>query len=239
MKTSSKIFFGFWGAAALFIVGVIAAFSSVTRAWVSPDGRQLRDVTHLTGPWEDRRLELDDFTSLRLEGPFDITWERADTFEVVLSAPRRFSDAGTTRKEGRNLVFTSRLDGRWSKLALRLRIKSPTLSAVTAKESLKLKLVGDPGPSLAVSGRGSVWVEGTCPAPLERLEVRSEGMTVLQMKQCHLKALELDVHGSVIVDTEVTDLLEGRVQGQGEIRLRRSPARSRLYTEGSVRVITE
>jgi hypothetical protein len=239
MKTSSKIFFGFWGAAALFIIGVIAAFSSVTRAWVSPDGRQLRDATHLTGPWEDRRLELADFSSVRLEGPFDITWERADTYEVVLSVPRRFSDSYATRREGQGLVFTSRLGGRYSQLALRLRVKSPTLTDVTAGESLKLKLVGDPGPSLAISGRGSVWVEGTCPAPLERLEVRAQGMTVLQMKECPLKALELEVHGSVMVNAEVTDLLEGRVHGQGEIRLKRSPVRSRLFNEGSVRVITE
>lgn len=239
MKTSSKIFFGFWGAAALLIIGVIAAFSSITRAWVSPDGRQLRDVTSLTGPWEDRDLGLADFSSLRLEGPFDVTWERADTFEVVVSAPARFSKSYETRQEGRLLVFTNRLSGRYSELALRLHLKSPTLSKVDARQSLKLRLGGNPGQTLAVTGRGAVWIDGSCTEPVERLEVRAEGLTVLQLKECRLKVLELEVHGKVMVDAEITDSLEGRVHGDGQINLKGAPARSRLFNEGSVRVVTE
>jgi len=239
MKTSSKIFFGFWGAALLLIVGFIAALSSITRAWVSPDGRQLRDATHLTGPWKDQAVAERDFTSLRLSGAFDVTWERAADFSVTVSAPGRFPDAFAARREGSALVLANRLGGRFSELALRVRIKSPSLTAITAGRSLKLKLAGNPGPSFDVSGRGAVWIEGACPEPVERLSVRSEGLTVLQLKECRLKVLELEVQGKVMVDAEVTDSLEGSVHGDGRINLKGAPARSRLFNQGKVRVVTE
>ncbi len=236
MKTSSKIFWGFWGTAALAIIGFIAALSSITRAWVGPDGRQLKDITSLTGPWKDHPMEYKDFTTLRLEGAFDVSWEQADAWSVTVSVPERFSDAYSVKQEGGRLIFSNRLSGRFSELALRLKIASPSLVDVWAQKSLKLKLAGNPGPRLDVTGFGATWIEGESPTPVEQLQVTARGMTILQLPRFELKNLSLDIQGKVVIFAKVTDTLEGSVQGSGELRLTGSPARQRLSTQGSVRV---
>lgn len=239
MKTSSKIFWGFWGAAALLIIGFIGAASSVTRAWMSPDGKQLKDASSLTGPWKDQPRDLKDFSSLRLNGAFDVSWEQADTWAVTISVPERFSDAFSVTQEGGRLIFSNRLTGRFSELALRVRIQSPTLSEVTAKESMKLKLTGNPGEGLLVSGNGAIWIEGESPTPVERLRVASRGMTVLQLASLPLKNLSLEIHGQVVITAKVSDSLEGEIRGSGELRLLGSPARQHLTNSGSVRMRIE
>lgn len=236
MKISNRIFWGFWGSAALLIVGFIAAFSSVTRAWVAPDGKQLRDASSLTGPWKDQVLSAQDFSSLQLNGAFDVAWEQSDTLSVTLSVPERFSEAFSMRQDGTRLVFTNRLTGRFSELALRLKISGPRLSEVEARKSLKLKLNGHPGESLNVSGNGAVWIEGTCATPMERLSVSTRGMTILQMKSCPMKRLFLDIHGKIVIHANVTESLEGAVNGSGDIRLSGAPARQNLSQYGSVRI---
>ncbi|PKN45273.1 MAG: hypothetical protein CVU59_09535 [Deltaproteobacteria bacterium HGW-Deltaproteobacteria-17] len=134
------------------------------------------------------------------------------------------------------MIFTNRLTGRFAELALRLKISGPRLSLVEARKSMKLKLQGTPGDQLNVSGNGAVWIEGTCDTPLERLSVSTRGMTVLQMKSCPMKRLFLDLHGQVMIHADVTESLEGAVNGSGELRLTGAPARQNLSQHGSVRL---
>lgn len=236
MKTSSKIFWGFWGTAALLIIVFIGVASSVTRAWVSPDGKQLRNASSVTGPWKDQTQDLKDFSSLRLDGAFDVSWEQGDSYAVTLSVPERFSEAFSVTQEGGRLVLSNRLHGRFSELAVRVRIQSPTLTEVTARKSLKLKLTGNPGESLLVAGNGAIWIEGESPTPVDRLRVTSRGMTVLQLAAFPVKNLSLEVHGQAVITARVSDSIEGEVRGSGELRLLGSPARQRLTNHGSVRV---
>ncbi len=237
MKTSSRIFWGFWGVAALLVLAFVAAAADITRSWVSPDGRILRSAESLTGPWENRDVPVEAFSKLRLEGAFDVQWESFDTPALTVSAPRRFQEAYSVHREGEVLVLRSHLSGRFADLALRVTVKSPSLSDVAAQKSLKLRLSGYPGDALRVAGREAVWLEGKCPKPLERLELRVRGLTMLRMAECKVQDLHLEADGRVEIHADVTGRLEGRVHGDGRIQLKESPAHSRLSTFGNVQWI--
>jgi len=238
MKTSSRIFFGFWGAAALLVLIFTAAAAAITRSWVAPDGRILRDASSLLGPWDDQALSVEAFSQIQLHGAFDVQWERADAPALVVSAPREKKNAFSAHVENGVLQLRSHFSGRFENLALRVKIRGPVLSSVTTDKNLRLRLSGFPGENLHVTGFGAVWMEGTCP-PLNTLELRTHGMTVLRMKDCPVKNLELQTRGRVEIQADVTDRLEGSVHGDGAIRLERSPRQSRLATFGSVQVRTE
>lgn len=231
MKTSSRIFWGFWGAAALMLI-VPASAAIIVRLRLSPNRYILRDLS--VGPWEKQTLLTKNFSRLQLHGAFDVEWEHAAYPRVVLSIPRQKKDEFSVQWSSDTLHVRSHLSGRFAQLALRLKIQSPILREVKTDQNLKLHLVGFPGNTLEIVGKKAVWLEGECP-PLDELKLRSYGMTVLRMTTCPVKNLELYTQGRMDVDADVTERIEGEVHGDGWISLKHAPATDRLITFGTVK----
>ena len=239
MKISNRIFWGFWAGSTLLVLLFMGLFSMTTRAWISPEGKQLKDATSLTGPWQEQAFSNRDFSSLKLKGAFDVTWEQSDTYEVVVFAPERFKNRFEVKQQGSRLVFENQLSGRFKGLALRLKIKSPGLTEIEARSSLKLGLTGNPGTRLLVSSLGAMWVEGHASEPVNNLEIMARGMCVLHLKDFPLKNLDVHIEGHATVVAHVTESLSGNVHGEGTLLITGNPPRQRLINTGKVRIQME
>lgn len=233
MKTSSRIFWGFWGAAAALVLLFTASTAIIARSWVSPTGRILRDASSFVGPWEEQTLPAENFSRLQLHGAFNVQWEHAAHPAVILSIPRQKKNAFSVQWSSDTLHVSSHLSGRFSQLALRLKIQSPILREVKTNQNLKLHLIGFPGNTLKILGKKSVWLEGECPL-FDTLTLHTHGMTVVHMTTCPVKNLELYTQGRIEVDADVTERIDGDVRGDGRISLKHAPAHYRLFTFGTV-----
>ncbi len=233
MKTSTKIFWGFWILFALVITGSMAAFAVTARSWVAPDGRQLRSIDSLTGPWQELPVSLDgNLRHAVFEGAFDVVWEPGETVRISVEAPSRIRDPFVMRRTTESeVVFTNRMTGRFSGLALRLKITSPQLEKVMAKKTLKLQLAGSPGERLSIVSRGGLWMDGEGET-MNSLDVFADGLCVLNLVKLPVRDLTLQLNGQTMVNAHVTDSLSGSVHGDGHVTITGNPPRQRLGHHG-------
>ena len=202
----------------LFAVLALVAVSSCTRAFVKKDRSDMA---------EERR-SLTGFERIELLGSLDVKYHQADSFSVMVKAPKSVIDLVETRVEGNKLV--ARIKGSGRAINLRMADGDDVTVYVTSPDFLGIELKGSGDfdchglldtdtLDVAVQGSGDVeFGRIVC----DRLNVSLTGSGDVQANQVTAQQTEIELVGSGDVELafDKSGTVVSQLVGSGDIELR-------------------
>lgn len=222
--TSSRLILS---AILLALLALLLTFAPADAAW--PWGKRGIEGS---GDLATRTFEVDDFDAIRIDGVATVEVTIADEYSCELTTDDNLLDYAVVEVRRGTLVLD--LDDDVGNIdtdeGFRYKISMPRFVAlrVDGVGNLEAEGLENEHFELKVDGVGNVELAGT----VDRLEVEMDGVGEADLRDLEAKEAHVDVDGVGSVICNVTESLDARVDGMGNIKYYGDPPQVRESVDG-------
>jgi len=234
MKTSNKILL----ISSSSLIGIVIIFLLIFRLTLgnSVTTERLKDSDQTT---VSREFPLAGFTSIEVNGQWEVELMRGDTIQVKVKGPGDIVEDLSVKKRGGTLIMNTDKKWRHSKRKVTALITMPSLSNLRLSGVVSLELNGFTSENLTVntSGVTSIMGKGN---HIRNLNLIGKGVSNLNLRQNSVINADLSYKGVYKIELSMAGgELTGKIKGVGKVIYNGEVRKESIRKEGPNKVIRE
>lgn len=237
MKTSNKIILIASGCMVALIIALIVIFRVTTTGLIF-SGQNPGKTIETTGDKIKQSYAITDFTKLSIPGSWNVKVNRADSYQVSVTAPKKVLDVLKIYKAGDTLHMELENGIRFTSgyTAIDAEISLPAVTSLDVSGASRLDLNGFTADKLDLTISGASRLTGS-DNRITQLDIDCSGAADIDLSRSTITNADLNVSGAAKIDlTMAGGTLKGQLSGVASVTYHGQVQSQELQTSGLAKI---